>query len=108
MIVIRWLRDGALPEQHIYPTIRSVMARQHITSPGWTPKGLSYFTGAIVDAVTAQPKSTAMRPNGLRRGTVEEKQRVLDAERERLDVRALSRDQRRAALAAAGIDPDVE
>ncbi len=80
----RWLRAGGDLEVDILPAIRSVKARERKADPKWEPRSLSYFNGAIADAIASRNRplpAGTVRRRGLSDNEAEAILSRLDAER---------------------------
>ena len=81
----RWLRAGGDLDADILPALRSVIARERKTDPRWEPRSLSYFNGAIADAIASRSRplqAGTARRRGLSNDEAEAILTKLDAERE--------------------------
>jgi hypothetical protein len=79
-----WLRAGADLDADILPAMRSVIGRERKTDPGWEPRSLSYFNGAIADAIASRNRplqAGTVRRRGLSDNEAEAILSKLDAER---------------------------
>ncbi len=80
----RWLRAGGDLDADILPALRSVIARERRTDPRWEPRSLSYFNGAIADAIASRSRplqAGTARRRGLSNDEAEAILTKLDAER---------------------------